>query len=109
VLDEHVEFLERALVEQKLDALARGELPRAWCASMRISPPPSFAAEPELLAQGKQLREVPAAQMAITPGQRPNACETDLLDAGGQPSVGQPSVAQPTVDPHLINLAGLRT
>jgi hypothetical protein len=26
VLDEHVEFLERALVEQKLDALARGQL-----------------------------------------------------------------------------------
>ena len=26
VLDEHVELLERALVEQKLDALARGEL-----------------------------------------------------------------------------------
>ena len=26
VLDEHVEFLERALVEQELDALARGQL-----------------------------------------------------------------------------------
>jgi len=26
VLDEHVEFLERALVEQKLDALPRGQL-----------------------------------------------------------------------------------
>src|SRR6267154_6610870 len=27
VLDEHVEFLERALVEQKLDALPRGQFP----------------------------------------------------------------------------------
>jgi hypothetical protein len=40
MLDEHVEFLERAFIQQQFDPLS---LPRACCASMRLSPPPFFA------------------------------------------------------------------
>jgi hypothetical protein len=40
VLDEHVPFFEGAVVEQQLDALARGQLALGVLASMRFCPPP---------------------------------------------------------------------
>jgi hypothetical protein len=43
MLDEHVELLERAFVEQKLDALARGQLATRVLRLDPLSPPPSFA------------------------------------------------------------------
>ena len=44
VLDEHVELLERALVEQQLDALARGQLAALVLRlDARLSPPPARA------------------------------------------------------------------
>ena len=43
MLDEHVEFLERAFVEQQLDALARGQLAALVLRVDAAWPPPSLA------------------------------------------------------------------
>ncbi|XUJ34502.1 hypothetical protein ACQ5SK_47595 [Bradyrhizobium japonicum] len=43
MLDEHVELLERSLVEQELDALARGQLAAGVLRFDALLPPPSFA------------------------------------------------------------------
>jgi hypothetical protein len=43
VLHEHVELFKGVLVHEKFDPLARGQLARVCCASIRAAPPPSRA------------------------------------------------------------------
>jgi hypothetical protein len=43
VLDEHVELLEGARVEQQVDSFPGGELAAACWAATRFSPPPALA------------------------------------------------------------------
>ena len=75
VLDEHVELLERAVVEQQFDALARGELPLACWAAMRCSPPPRRARARRRSRPGEHLFRAAlrfTARRRVVEGRAPN-------------------------------------